>query len=228
MDIAARTRHHKKILCNFRIAIVALLFTFTFCLLQVSGSVTETPIKRSLDQFPQRIGKWTRLNTHSLSNQVSEMLGVDDYISYDYASPDGLVLNLYVSYFNSLGQMKGYHSPRNCLPASGWDVADIKPLKLDIRHSGLKTSQANMVTITKSGEKRLVIYWYHGRGRIFSSEYWGKIYLVLDSIFKRRTDSTFVQIMAPLPNTQIKEVGYYPEEFAKQVMLILQEFIPGN
>jgi EpsI family protein len=222
------TRHPKKMLSNFRIAIVVFLFLFTFWMLQVSQFVKETPIKRSLDEFPKQIGKWTQVNTRLLSGPVAKMLGADDYIDYDYAAPEAPMLNLYISYFGCLDKKGGYHSPRNCLPGSGWDIAHSESLTLDLHRSEPSSAKVNMMIVVKGNKKRLVIYWYQNRGRIISSEYWGKIYLVLDSIFKRRRDGSFIRIMAPAPTGKTGGTAYYLKEFAEQVILILEEFIPGN
>lgn len=216
----------KRMLSNLRIVIVFLLFIITFALLQVSDSVKETPIKKGLNTFPQETGKWTLTNTRRLSNRVIKMIGVDDYIDYDYAAPDGSIVNLYVSYFN--GKTGGYHSPRNCLPGSGWNVVNIKPLKLDINNSETGPFQVNLMIVQKGIDKQVVVYWYQNRGRIIASEYWGKIYLVLDSIFKRRKDGSFIRIMAPVYKDSIDETAGYLKEFAERVVVILREFIPGS
>ena len=220
------THNPKRILSNLRIVIVALLFVITFVVLHVSESVKETPIKKRLNMFPQKTGKWTLVNTRLLSNPVIEMIGVNDYIDYDYASPDGPIVNLYVSYFN--GKTGGYHSPRNCLPGSGWNVANTKHLKLDIHDSETGPFRVNLMIVQKGIDKQVVVYWYQNRGRIIASEYWGKIYLVLDSIFKRRRDGSFIRIMAPVYKGRIDETGAFLKEFAEGVVIILREFIPGS
>ena len=215
-------------LSNFRIAIVVFCFVLTFWLLQVSQSVKEIPIKRPLDQFPQKIGKWNLENKHALSNQVIKMIGVDDYISYDYASPDGSIVNLYVSYFKALGKTGGYHSPRDCLPASGWNIVSIKPLKLEVHHSENGPIHVNSMIIQKGTEKQVVLYWFQNRGRIIASEYWDKIYMVLDAILKGRRDGSFIRIMTRTQEGNISETPAYLEEFAEQVMIILEEYLPGS
>jgi len=215
-------------LSNFRIAIVVFLSSFTFWMIQVSQFVKETPIKRSLDEFPKQIGKWTQVNTRLLSDPVAKMLGVDDYIDYDYAAPEAPMLNLYISYFGCLGKKGGYHSPRNCLPGSGWDIAHSESLTLDLHRSESSPAKVNMMIVIKGNKKRVVIYWYQNRGRIISSEYWGKIYLVLDSIFKRRRDGSFIRIMTSTPEEKMDATAGYLKEFAEQVMPIVEKFIPGN
>ncbi len=42
----------------------------------------------------------------------------------------------------------------------------------------------------------MVIYWYQSHGRVVASEYWGKIYTVLDAIRLNRTDAAMVRVTA--------------------------------
>jgi EpsI family protein len=212
-------------LSNPRILIVVLLFVLTSGVLHVTESVKETPIKKPLSSFPQKMGKWIRVNTNRLSNAELEMIKPSDYLNYYYASSDGDYVNLYVSYFN--GVEGGYHSPRNCLPGSGWNVADITPIQLNPHTWKAGPFNVNLMIVQKGIEKQAVIYWYQNRGRIIASEYWDKVYLVVDSILKKRRDGSFVRIMAPVYNGKIEETTSSMKGFAERVVIELREFIPG-
>ena len=215
-------------LSNLRIVIVVLFFVFTFWALQVSESVKEIPIKRSLDDFPQKVGKYTRVKASLLSNPVLNMLKPDDYIDYDYVSPDGFVLNLFVTYYGSLGKTGGYHSPRNCIPASGWDIVCRKTLELKIHHAETELVKVNMLHAKKGIDSKLILYWYQNRGRIISSEYWEKIYQVYDSIFKGRRDGSLIMITARTQKSRIRETADCVKKFAENAIVTLQAFIPGK
>lgn len=161
-----------------------------------------------------------------MSQQAEEMLGVDDYIDYDYVSSAGYAANLYVSYFTSM-EGKGFHSPRNCMPGSGWDVISLRPLALQIHHSESTLLEVNNMILQKGADKQVVLYWYQCRGRYIRSEYWEKIYQVFDSISKRRTDAAFVRIMAPAMDGNTEETTKYLADFTEQVIPILEQYIPG-
>ncbi len=83
----------------------------------------------------------------------------------------------------------------------------------------------NKVVIQKGLERQLVVYWFQDRGRIIASEYWAKIYLVYDSIFRRRTDGTFVRVVAPIIGS-VDETLSGEVKFIKMVMPILKEHLP--
>ena len=214
-------------LSHIRIIIVCILLFATTIFLHNFSKGTEVPIKQSLDNFSGTIGNWTCTSNSQLSPATIKMLGVDDYISRDYQAPNGRIINLYVSYFACM-EGKGFHSPRNCMPGSGWDIASLKPLTLYIRHSEGTPVVINQMIMQKGAKQQIVLYWYHCRGRIIHSEYMEKIYQVIDSIFKRRTDGSFIRIMAPSDKGDKTLRLNNMKEFTRHVIPLLEEYLPGK
>ncbi|MEW5948563.1 MAG: exosortase C-terminal domain/associated protein EpsI [Thermodesulfobacteriota bacterium] len=215
-------------LSNTRIVIVSILLTVaavvSYCCV---GNIVDVPIKKSLSTFPTQIGAWKWVDRTHMSDEVRKMLGVDDYIQYDYVSADGIPVNLYVSYFSYVGSRKGYHSPKNCMPGGGWNIIHSEPFKLTVSRSGPVAVEINKMVTQKGAEKEVVFYWYQCRGRIIHSEYMGKIYLVLDSMFKRRSDGAFIRIIAPVQDGQETKAVEYLQDFTRQVIPVLEEYLPG-
>ena len=214
-------------LSNTRIAIVCVVLIASIVFLNFLDKGMSVPIKRPLEAFPKQIGKWSFLHSRSLSQQVEQKLGVDDYLECDYVSPAGQVVNLYVSYFSSM-EGKGFHSPRNCMPGSGWDVASLEPLVLEVHYSKSMPVEINNMILQKGADRQVVLYWYQCRGRFIRSEYMEKIYQVLDSILKRRTDGSFIRVMGPAQNGRTEYTTNYLADFTKEVIPILEEYIPGS
>jgi len=209
-------------LSNTRIAVVIALFALTFAGLQFSQTVREVPIKQPLSGFPVEIGDWKFARKSFFSAPVIEMLGVADYISYDYAEGNGGWLNLYISYFTAVGVTGGYHSPQNCLPGGGWNIASVEDVALAMG------GQIKKVLVQKGGEQQVVLYWFQNRGRIIASEYWEKIYLVLDAVFKQRRDGSFIRIIGQLPKGGDKD-KFTQEmvDFANKTVELAAQYIPG-
>jgi EpsI family protein len=214
---------------NIRIVVVLSLFALTFVGLHTSQAVKATPIKRPLNQFPQEIGGWQFARKSFFSAPVIEMLGVEDYISYDYSALNGNSINLYISYFTAVGVHGGYHSPQNCLPGGGWNIASVEDVPLEVQSGTLDGATVKKVIVQKASEQQVVLYWFQNRGRIISSEYWEKIYLVLDAVLKQRRDGAFIRIIGQVPK------GEDPEkftramiEFAAKTAEAAAEFIPGE
>jgi EpsI family protein len=58
--------------------------------------------------------------------------------------------------------------------------------------------EINRVIIEKGLDRQLVFYWYQSPQRIVASEYWGKIYTVLDAVRYNRTDAAMVRVITPI------------------------------
>jgi EpsI family protein len=84
------------------------------------------------------------------------------------------------------------------------------------------------VVVQKGSEQQVVLYWFQNRGRIIASEYWEKVYLVVDAIFKQRRDGSFIRIIGHVPKGDYKD-KFMQEmiDFAGSVVGIASDFIPG-
>jgi EpsI family protein len=83
----------------------------------------------------------------------------------------------------------------------------------------------NLYVVENEREKLLVLYWYQSHGRIISSEYWAKVYMVIDAIRLNRTDATLVRVTANLGRDQNK-ARQLAVSFAEQVIPSLNQIIP--
>lgn len=211
----------------YRVLLVFALLLSTFFLLRgVSGTV-RTPIKQPLRTFPVVLGGWTVLSSQKSTDAVIKMLGVDDYIEYNYTDLSGQVLNFYAAFYESVGTGGGYHSPKNCIPGGGWGIDSVKNIAVHPANGGSPATVSEML-IRNGNEYQVVVYWYQNRGRIIASEYWEKIYLVWDAIVLKRRDGTFIRLMAPVKDGNIEQTEHHLQQFAGLAMVELEHFLPGR
>lgn len=210
-----------------RVIIVLLLLAVTWYLLQTTMEVAPIPVKKPLSLFPQQFANYRLSNSFQSSTEVLKMLGVDDYIQYNYTDEPHPPINLYAGYYKAVGVNGGYHSPKNCLPGSGWGIDAVKQVVLQSGIEGMSESVVSEMLIRNGSDYQVVLYWYQNRGRIIASEYWEKIYLVLDALFKGRRDGTFVRIMTVAQNGDIKAAEDRVKHFAEQVLPLLADHLPG-
>jgi hypothetical protein len=71
-----------------------------------------------------------------------------------------------------------------------------------------------------------MIYWYQGRGRAVASEYWGKVYTVIDSVRLRRSDGALVSVTVPFVNSETAALET-AKDVAGKAAAILPEFVPN-
>ena len=180
--------------------------------------------RKSLKEFPSQFGSWRQSGADIRFDAESEkVLRADEYLSRNYES-DGRFASFYAGYYASQRTGATYHSPLNCLPGSGWVMSDGS--RITITPSGGRPSfEANRYVIQNGNDRALMLYWFEGRGRPLASEYWGKIYTVIDSVRRRRSDGAMVRIMVPMGSSK-EEAEKIAVELASQAAPELPAFIP--
>src|SRR3982074_2502854 len=186
----------------------------------------EARVPRSeLKDFPKQVGTWKQVGGDDRFDvQTESILRADDYLLRNYQSQDGRFASFYVGYYATQRNGATYHSPLNCLPGSGWVMTD--PARITITpRDGSASFEANRFVVANGRDRALMIYWYQGRGRAVASEYWGKIYTVIDSVRHRGCDGAMVRITTPIESSEADAVNA-SLALAGGTSAILPEFIP--
>lgn len=210
---------------NWRFAVLFILLLAGGVIANAWQYLGEAHVERKqLRGFPKQIGKWEQTGgDEQFDNQTLAVLRASDYLLRDYRGADGRVLGFYVGYYASQRDGATYHSPLNCLPGSGWVMSE--PGTMTIRPEGRPPFLANRYLIQNGGHKELLVYWYQGRGRAVASEYWGKVYTVVDSVRLRRSDGAMVRVTTPVGNSEPEAIEA-AADLAARASTILPEFIP--
>ena len=181
--------------------------------------------RKSLSEFPREVANWKQVGSDTqLDEATMKVLRASDYVLRDYRRADGVVANFYVGYYATQRDGATYHSPLNCLPGSGWSMTE--PGRLTITGSDGSSFVVNRFVIQKGGQQQAMLYWYQGRGRAVASEYWGKIYTVIDSVRLRRSDGAMVRLIVPIADseeTALKAAA----ELAGKISGELAQFVPN-
>jgi EpsI family protein len=176
--------------------------------------------------FPKQFDKWVGTEAR-FDEEIYEKLGVDDSFLGNYYTADHRQVQLYVGFYQSQREGDIIHSPRNCMSGSGWNI--IRTSKITLPNPASKSGKFNAaVLILQNGrEKQVALYWFQSRGRFISSEYMQKIYLVIDSITRHRTDGSFVRLIATVKNDNEETALKNLTDFAKLIIPALNEHIPS-
>ena len=181
-------------------------------------------VRKELNGFPDQIGVWRKVGTDQILDEPTlKVLRASDYLVRDFRRADGQVANFYVGYYATQRDGASYHSPLNCLPGSGWILGE--PGKVMITLPNGTTFTANKYVIQNGDSKSLMIYWYQGRGRSVASEYWGKVYTVIDSVRLRRSDGALVRVTVPIRSSEAAALQS-ATELAGGATAALSEFVP--
>lgn len=168
-------------------------------------------------EFPSRVGDWRVLNDGAIEDGVIAELKPDDYLNRNYVSQSGRVLNLFVGYFSSRRDGRAPHSPEWCLPGTGWKSLSTRVVEVNLAGGG--SIPANEYVVEKSGQRCVVIYWYHQGQKAIASEVGAQLYAIPDMVLHGRTDTSLVRIVT---GADAREAGF---EFAREAYPLIRAHI---
>jgi EpsI family protein len=181
--------------------------------------------RKSLTEFQKELGDWVTISDQRMDDQSMKVLQVDDYFMRNYRNSKGEVIGFYVGYFKSQREGKGIHSPRQCLPGAGWVPLNTAVYQMVLAGHNPETVPVNEFVMGKGLDRQLYLFWYHGRGRIYASEYWNKIYLIWDGLTRKRTDGALVRVNNPVVG-DTEDALKTQSDFIQLVLPLLKEYIP--
>ena len=210
---------------SLRFGVLLVLLLVVGGLVNAWAYLGEAHVERTeLKNFPQALGAWQQTGLDRvLDDETLKVLRASDYLLRDFRKPEGQVAFLYVGYYATQRTGATYHSPLNCLPGSGWILSE--PGKATIPLPDGSSFVANKYIIKSGDYKSMMIYWYQGRGRNVASEYWGKVYTVLDSVRLRRSNGAMVRVTVPIGDSE--EVAERDAiDFATAASAVLPQYVP--
>jgi EpsI family protein len=178
--------------------------------------------REPLRELPYVFGSW-KGEDHPLPQQIVQAAGVNDYANRLYVDSKAAAVQLYIGYYDSQRTGNTIHSPKNCLPGAGWDP--IRSGDASVSLAGGNTIVVNEYVIQQEQDKRLVFYWYQGRGRFIASEYAGKFWMVADALLRNRTDGALVRLITPMSDGEAAARARLAS-FSQDLLPHLDEFIP--
>jgi len=210
---------------NLKLAAVVIILLLGAALNHYFSKPDVSMPRKSLAEFPTQLGDWTAVSEQKIEGRSMEILQVDDYFMRNYHNSGGKIIGLYIGYFKSQREGKGIHSPRQCLPGAGWVPVDTAAFQMTVPGHNPETVSVNKFVMGKGMDRQLYLFWYHGRGRVYTSEYWNKIYLIWDGLTQKRTDGALVRVNnLIIGNTE--EALKTQSDFIQLFLPLLKEYIP--
>jgi EpsI family protein len=214
-----------------RILLVAACIVAGAALLAGTSRLETVPPRQSFAEFPMRFGDWQGQVLPDFDAQILAILGVDEYVNRFYHRSGGQPVAVYVGYYESQRQGDTMHSPLNCLPGAGWLPVQQRRTTIDVEDSrGPRSIEVNNFIIEKGLERQVVIYWYQSHGRVVASEYYGKVYLVLDAVRLNRTDGAMIRVVVPILGSEAGAQQHAEQtgiNFTRVLFRQLDRFLPA-
>lgn len=184
------------------------------------------PLSRPFQQFPTVVGGWSMAGEQQIETEVQALLKADETMSRVYVDPSGQhSVSLFVAFFKSQRAGVSPHSPRVCLPGSGWVIAKAGTMPLRVP-GHTEPIRVNRHLISRDADRSLVLYWYQTSRRVIANEYAAKLYLMLDSIRYRRSDTSMVRVVVPLAGGSEQAAEQTAVRFVQDFFGPLRQFLP--
>ena len=216
-----------------RLVVLIGLFLATWGFLARAAKAEPTPIREPLTALPLTIEAWRGRLEPAFDPKILAVLGVDDYTTRTYFKTGAPAAGLYVGYYASQRQGDTIHSPLNCLPGAGWIPVKQAHAAIAVRTGPTdpeRTIEINDVTIEKGLDRQVVYYWYQSHERVVASEYWGKVFTVVDAIRHNRTDAALVRVSVRARDRSdeaTREAQAAAADFVKAMFPLLRNHLPS-
>jgi EpsI family protein len=185
------------------------------------------PARAALANFSIANTPWQMTQEVELDKDTLEVLKADDLTSRVYQNRDnGRYATLFVAYFETQRTGKSPHSPKNCLPGSGWAETQGGTINIDVPGRSTPIT-VNRYVVARGDNQSVVLYWYQSRDRVIASEYTAKIYTVLDAIRYNRSDTALVRVVIPVSGGDTDRAVETAVSFVKAFFKPLQSYLPS-
>lgn len=182
------------------------------------------PVGLPLAQLPAILGSWQLVQEGVVDADTQAVLKADDLLNRFYAT-GATGANLFVAAFRSQRNGKTPHSPKNCLPGSGWTPLTSDQITIDVGRAA--PIEVNRYVVAHGDERSLVLYWYQSRDRAIASEYTAKFWVVVDAMRLNRTDTALVRVVVPIVDKDEAAATKSATDFVRSFYGTLREYLPA-
>jgi EpsI family protein len=218
--------HDKGLLQNKYARILTVVLVIQAALFYASSRAENVPSIQPLRDFPRQLSGWLMIQEGYVDDETQAILKADDTLTRTYGSAKFPVApSVFVAFFKTQRTGKAPHSPKNCLPGSGWERE--REDYLDVTIPGMaEPIQVNRYIVSKGDQKSLVLYWYQTQNRVVANEYKAKLLTVRDAIRYNRTDVAIVRVIVPVLGNEAA-AQQEAVEFVQSFFVPLRNYLPS-
>jgi len=209
------------------VALTVLLLAQGALFYAVASRPEQTATVAPLETFPSVIGGWQMTRDVEIEKDIQDVLKASDILERIYVNPSLKAgVNLFIAYFQTQRTGAAPHSPKNCLPGSGWEPVET-PGRVSIAVSGWPALVVNRYVVARGDQRSVVLYWYQSHNRVIASEFDAKFWLVADSIRYRRSDTALVKVVVPVADGDAAQAVDTAVRFVQAAFPALVQQLPG-
>jgi EpsI family protein len=218
-------RHTAITMPDMRLLLAPAVLLVQAVVIHWAASAERPPAPPMLGQFPTQMGEWKMIGEDPITPEVASVLHADQLLSRNYLHPaTNATAGLFVAWFQSQrGGASQPHSPKVCLPGSGWTPQVTGEVQLDTDAGAI---EINRYIVVNGKQRAVVLYWYQTPRRVIAGEWAAKFWLVADGVRDRRTDVALVRVTVWSSEGQDESATASAEIFARTAYPLLHETLP--
>jgi EpsI family protein len=149
--------------------------------------------------IPYTIAGWQGADAEPIDPDVQRALGADVLLNRTYADAGGPV-GFYLAYYAEQRPGVSIHSPRHCLPGTGWEVLSDRSISVPL-DGGVDAPMRRLVA-ERDGAAILVLYAYWIHGRLIASDLLSRVHLIREGLEDGRNDAALVRVVVPMSGSE--------------------------
>lgn len=208
---------------NKFLGIATLVLALQAVLFYSASSGEKMPLSAPLSLFPFQFANWHVHDEGVVDDETRQVLKADDLLTRWYEESTGAGVNLFIAYFQTQRTGQAPHSPKNCLPGSGWQPSESGVIDVP---AGSDILKINRYVVERGEDKSVVLYWYQSQGRVIAGEFAAKYFLIEDSIRKHRSDTSLVRIVVPAVGGNDRVAEATAIRFAQAAYPVIKSYLP--
>lgn len=204
--------------------LLTVLLVLQAVLFYTASHGDATPLVSPLSAFPRALGDFQLAQEGVVDEETLAVLKADDTLTRWYSGPGGGA-SLFIAFFKTQRTGQSPHSPKNCLPGSGWQTTQGGSGTVNVQ-VGSESIHINHYMVSRGDNQSLVLYWYQSHGRVIADEFAAKFYLIADSIRMHRSDTALVRVVVPVARGQEAQAETLAANFVKAAYPVVREYLP--
>lgn len=201
---------------SFTVIIIVLVLTFASTIILKQYHPESTAVV-SFDNFPLELDGWVG-SRKTIAPYVIELLKPQDIFSATYVNDKGFKVSLFFDFFSSGKGLGGPHSPRNCLPGSGWTIHENKKHIIKLNQKEISVHRLNL---RYEKTRHIMDFWYVTHYGETGNDYLFKIYEILNSLTFQPKDVAFIRFIVEDSPENIEALNEFQQIFTKEIYKFL-------
>jgi EpsI family protein len=137
--------------------VLSILLVLCAAVFYAAPTAENVPDSKPLNLLPRNINGWVTVSESQPEKEILELLRADDTLTRIYRNDQGASASLFLAFFKSQRAGASPHSPKVCLPGSGWlpERSDRIDLSVPSRDRPITV---NRYIVSRGEQKSLVLF----------------------------------------------------------------------